>query len=550
MAPPPRAQASYNESDLVLASVAINCQQLQSSRRAASTYKVPKSTLNDRRAGKLARRDCQPNSKKLTTVEEEVIVSYIIELDLRGFAPTYAAVRDMANRLLAVRGANQVGVHWPRNFVKRTDSLTTRFNRAYDRQRALCEDPVLIRGWFELVEQTKAKYGICDEDVYNFDEAGFMMGKITTQLVVTGSERRGRPKTVQPGDREWVTVIAAINAAGWSVPPFLIFAGKYHLSAWYEEAEIPHNWAIAVSENGWTNNELGVEWLKHFNAHTKTRTVGARRLLILNGHESHHSLEFQELCKEHNIYTLCMPPHSSHLLQLLDVGCFSPLKRAYSREVESLMRNHINHITKLEFLPAFKAAFDRSFTPVNVCSAFRGAGLVPLQPETVLSKLDVKITTPTPSAALTEALWEARTPSNARELKAQSSLICERVRKHKSSSPASIIEAIDQLRKGAEVMILSAELMKERIASLEKANKAASKRRERKKKRIQKQGVLTKGAGEDILAQREADQQIAREERQGGERSGLSRQALARCKKCRETGHNSRTCKEETIATA
>jgi hypothetical protein len=42
--------------------------------------------------------------------------------------------------------------------------------------------------------------------------------------------------------------------------------------------------------------------------------------------------------------------------------------------------------------------------------------------------------------------------------------------------------------------------MKERIASLKKANEAALKRREHKKKRIQKQGVLTKGAGEDILA--------------------------------------------------
>jgi hypothetical protein len=162
----------------------------------------------------------------------------------------------------------------------------------------------------------------------------------------------------------------------------------------------------------------------------------------------------------------------------------------------------------------------------------------------------VQLRTPTPPAALTEALWKACTPSNARELEAQSSLICERVRKHKSSSPASIIKKIDQLKKGAKIIIISAELMKERIASLERANEAASKRRERKKKRIQKRGVLTKGAGEDILAQREADQQLAREERQGGERSGLSRQALARCKRCRETGHNSRTCTKETVATA
>jgi hypothetical protein len=53
-----------------------------------------------------------------------------------------------------------------------------------------------------------------------------------------------------------------------------------------------------------------------------------------------------------------MLPYLSHLLQPLDVGCFSPLKRAYSREIESLIRDHINHITKLEFLPALKAAYN------------------------------------------------------------------------------------------------------------------------------------------------------------------------------------------------
>jgi hypothetical protein len=180
----------------------------------------------------------------------------------------------------------------------------------------------------ELIEQTKAKYGICDDDVYNFDEAGFMIGNITTQLVVTELERRGRPKALQPGNREWATLIAAINAAGWSVPPFIILPGQYHLSAWYMDAAIPRDWVIAVSDNEWTTNKLGVEWLKHFDAHTKTRTIGARRLLILDGHESDNSLEFQELCKESNIYTPCMPSHSSHLLQPLDVGCFSPLKRA------------------------------------------------------------------------------------------------------------------------------------------------------------------------------------------------------------------------------
>jgi hypothetical protein len=105
MAPPQRALLSYNQADILLASTSLDSQQLSSSRRAATVYNVPKSTLNDRRAGKFARHDCQPNSKKLTQLEEEVIVSYILNLDLCGFAPTYAAVRNMADKLLAARGA-------------------------------------------------------------------------------------------------------------------------------------------------------------------------------------------------------------------------------------------------------------------------------------------------------------------------------------------------------------------------------------------------------------------------------------------------------------
>jgi hypothetical protein len=48
--------------------------------------------------------------------------------------------------------------------------------------------------------------------------------------------------------------------------------------------------------------------------------------------------------------------------------------------------------------------------------------------------------------------------------------------------------------------MLLAELMRDWIASLKRANKAALARKQRKKKRIQKRGTLTKREGEDILA--------------------------------------------------
>jgi hypothetical protein len=47
------------------------------------------------------------------------------------------------------------------------------FNRAKDRQRILKEDPEIISAWFKLVEDTKAKYSVHDNDVHNFDETGF-----------------------------------------------------------------------------------------------------------------------------------------------------------------------------------------------------------------------------------------------------------------------------------------------------------------------------------------------------------------------------------------
>jgi hypothetical protein len=103
-------------------------------------------------------------------------------------------------------------------------------------------------------------------------------------------------------------------------------------------------------------------------------------MLVLDGHESHESAEFQEYCKAYNIITLCLPPHSSHLTQLLDVGCFSVLKRAYGRQIETFIKAYINHILKVEFFLAFKAAYEQSITPQNAQAGFRGAGLVPFDP--------------------------------------------------------------------------------------------------------------------------------------------------------------------------
>ena len=544
-----RAKKPVNEGGIQLAVQAIKRDATLSQRRAAKIYRVPQSTISDRLAGASPRHDCAPNSTKLTSTEELVIVQHILKLDERGYPPRLTNVEDMANSLLAERNQPPVGKNWAGTFVKRRPELTIKFNRKYDYKRALCEDPEVIQGWFRLVENTKVKYGILDEDTYNFDESGFMMGVISTGAVVTGSERRGRPKTVQQGDREWASIIASINAIGWAIPPFVIFQGKHHLSTWYKEPSIPGDWVINVSENGWTNNELGLKWLKHFDKHTKGRTVGNYRLLILDGHESHNSVNFHQYCEEHKIVTLCMPPHSSHLLQPLDVGCFAPLKKAYGRQAELLMRNKITRITKLEFLPCFKAAFDASITESNIQGGFRGAGLVPFNPEAVISKLEVRLCTP-PLPTVNESTWHSQTPSNTLEFGSQSKLIRERIQRHGDSSPTSMVDALDRLTKGAEIMAHSLVLMRNQVAELQAANEAATRRKSHKRKRIQREGTLIVSEGVRLTTLKEFNARSDGKRASKKARVGTGTQSLKRCSTCSEAGHNARTCKNNAQVTA
>ena len=81
----------------------------------------------------------------------------------------------------------------------------------------------------------------------------------------------------------------------------------------------------------------------------------------------------------------------------------------------------------------------------------------------MLSKLDVKLRTPAPPAP-EDTLWEAKTPSNAREIEAQLTLIRDRVQRHKSFSPASIVEAVNQLTRSSPIIAHEVVLIRKEMA--------------------------------------------------------------------------------------
>jgi hypothetical protein len=438
----------------------------------------------------------------------------------------------------------KLGQRWVYRFIKRHPELRTRYNRKYDYQRAKCEDPEVIRAWFLLVQNTIAKYGIVDEDIYNFDETGFQMGVITTTQVVTSAEK-ARTDAIQPGNREWVTVIESVNSTGWNLPPLIIFKGKLHQLSWYKS--LPPDWMVGVSENGWTTDELGLVWLKRlFGPCTEGRKVGQYQLLILDGHGSHVTAEFDRYCTEHNIIVLCMPAHSSHLLQPLDVSCFAVLKHSYGTIVQEQMRLGINHIDKDDFLELYLKARAATYSSSTIQSGFRATGLAPFNPDEVLSRLHIQLQTPSPVRPATleaTAPWVPETPHNIAELDLQTKAIQGLIRYRTQSPPSPTIRAVNQLIKGCQMAMQSATILAAENKKLRVANERVKRKRQKKKSYVGQGGVLS--AQEVQEAQRGVGNRIegSIHEVEQPSQPGPSR-APRMCSICRSLGHTARTCPE------
>jgi hypothetical protein len=192
----------------------------------------------------------------------------------------------------------------------------------------------------------------------------------------------------QPGRQEWLTVIECVSAAGEKITPYIIFKGQNLMSSWLPKP-MPEGWMWAANTSGWTNNFHGMKWIEHFESVTRKQlqSPDEYRLLLCDGHDSHVSADFVSFCIQHRIDLILLPPHSSHLLQPLDVGVFSSLKRAISKQISRFLRSGIRRIQKVEWVERFIIAREQGITKENIISGWRGAGLFPENMHRILSQL-------------------------------------------------------------------------------------------------------------------------------------------------------------------
>jgi hypothetical protein len=193
---------------------------------------------------------------------------------------------------------------------------------------------------------------------------------------------------IQDGSREFISLLSGVCADGTYLPPALIYKGESNdlQNSWVADLEQDEEAYFAASNNGWSSNLLGQQWLeKVFERHTSMKAGNRRRLLIVDGHSSHVNLKFLEFADSKRILVMILPPHSTHRLQPLDVGLFSPLARAYTNGINKITQQSLGmtSMSKRLFWGVFREAYSKSFTPANIMSAFAKPGIWPFAPTMV-----------------------------------------------------------------------------------------------------------------------------------------------------------------------
>ena len=351
-------------------------------REAAGQYNVPIETLRRRVAGSVTL-DCKPGpATVLTSEEESKLEQYIVEMGDMGFGLTRDDVMRTAYTIVERSGRKHpfqngmAGRAWFDGFKSCHPQLTLHSAQPLSYHRAAAANKETIMDFFAKLGAICACLNFLSKpmQIFNVDETGISIvhkpGKVVTQI---GRKNVWSVTSAERGKTH--TVITCVSASG-CVPPMMIYPRK-RMSDKLKHGALPGT-LFECTDNGWINQELYLKWLIFFLDNIPpARPV----LLIEDGHSSHVSLNVIRLARDNNIHLLCLPAHTTCLLQPLDVGVLKSLKSNFSKCCKSYLVAHPGQVITSDVLASLVGqARPQSVTPVNTMSGFKKCGIYPLNP--------------------------------------------------------------------------------------------------------------------------------------------------------------------------
>ena len=377
----PLKYREYTQSHLEQACKAVR--EGLSVRRAAEEYQIPKSTIQDHISGKVLS-GSKSGQRYLSEQEEEELVTFILEAAKIGFTRTRKDIMSLVQTTVNAKGKNiTISSGWWDGFKKRHPQVSLRMAEHLASNRASSCTPDVLNNYFDLLEKT-----IHDNDllakpnqIFNCDETGMPLDPKPSRVLVSKGTKH--PRAITTGNKTQITILACCNAAGYCLPPFVLFDRKA-LKQEMCEGEVPGT-MYGLSDSGWITSELFELWFVH---HFLPHAPAARPLLLmLDGHSSHYNPSVISKAAEEKIIIFCLPPHSSHETQPLDKGPFGPLKIAWKDVCHKFLADNPGKVvTRFTFSKLFHESWTRAMTLSNVQAGFRCTGIYPLDRNVVVPK--------------------------------------------------------------------------------------------------------------------------------------------------------------------
>ncbi len=334
---------------------------------------------------------CRPGPLTVLTAEEEdCLARYVVEMADMGFGLTREDIMRLAFVIIDKSGRahpfrdGKAGRGWFEAFRARHPRLTLRTPQPLSYCRALCSNPGVIQDFFAKLGAVCARLNLLAKpmQIFNVDQSGVSVvhkpGKVVTEL---GRRNVWSLTSAEKGRTH--TILACVSASGFALPPLMIYPRKRAVPEHLREGAAPGT-LFRSSENGWINQEIYLEWFQFFLKNIPpTRPV----LLIEDGHSSHITIELIELARANDVHLLCLPAHTTHILQPLDVGVFKSFKSFFSKACHKYLVSNPGRVITTDVIASIVGeAWSQSMTPLNIMSGFKKCGIYPLNPGEIIDR--------------------------------------------------------------------------------------------------------------------------------------------------------------------
>ena len=279
------------------------------------------------------------------------------------------------------------GTDWIQNFEKRNAHILTRRKPeilTLSRAKSLTVEvrDAFFKLWLGVLNENDLLEA--PDRIFNLDETGLNTDS-SSRKVYTKKGVRDVYMMQPTAGKTMYTVLFCASAGGEYLPPMVVYKAKKINLNWV--ANGPDGAVYSVSESGYMHDYNFEQWfrtvfVKHVANYEKPI------VLTYDGHGSHLTYQTVKAAKENSIIIVCLPPHTSHALQPLDVACFKSVKEIWTNVLGQYYKETRSKMSvDKERFPMLLAKLWKRLKPENIIGGFRGSGLFPVDKHQVDNRI-------------------------------------------------------------------------------------------------------------------------------------------------------------------